>query len=440
MSELHLYQAAALTNRRIVGEFAARKARPRWQADNAPMTSQTNTLSLQRILICGGLIVTLSMGIRSGFGLWLQPMTMANGWTREGFSFALALQNLMWGITQPFVGMIADRYGALRVMLAGAALYAVGIALMAFSSSTLMFSLSAGLLLGVAQSCTTYSVVYGVIGRNVSAEKRSSAMGIAAAAGSFGQFFMLPLERELIAGFGWQQALLYLSGALLLIWPLAFGLRERTQATATVQREQTIWQAVKEAASYRSFQLLMAGYFVCGFQVVFIGVHLPSYLKDHGLGADVAAWALALVGLFNVVGTYAAGQLGQRLNKRHILSFIYIMRSVVIAIFLIVPLTPLSVYVFASAIGLLWLSTIPPTNAVVVQMFGPKHFSMLSGFVFFSHQIGSFLGVWLGGKLYDSTGSYNIVWYLCIALGVFACLINLPVNEGPVKRHAPALA
>jgi predicted MFS family arabinose efflux permease len=310
---------------------------------------------------------------------------------------------------------------------------------MAFSYSTTLFSLSAGLLLGMAQSCCTYSVVYGVIGRNVSPEKRSSAMGIAAAAGSFGQFLMLPVERELIAGFGWQEALLILSGALLAIVPLATGLREKFQATQTEHREQTIWQAVREAAGYRSFQWLMAGYFVCGFQVVFIGVHLPSYLKDHGLGADVAAWALALVGLFNVIGTYTAGQLGQRLYKRHILAFIYFMRSIVISLYLLAPLTPMSTYLFASAMGLLWLSTIPPTNAVVVQMFGPRHFSMLSGFVFFSHQIGSFLGVWLGGKLYDSTGSYNIVWYLCIALGVFAALANLPVKEGPVLRGEPAL-
>lgn len=404
------------------------------------MQTENSQLSLQRILICGGLVVTLSMGVRHGFGLWLQPMTMANGWTREGFAFALALQNLIWGATQPFVGMIADRYGAMRVMIAGALIYACGVALMAFSTSTFMFSLTAGVLLGMAQSCCTYSVVYGVIGRNIAPEKRSSAMGIAAAAGSFGQFLMLPVERELIAGFGWQNALLILSGALLAIAPLALGLHERMQtSTQQAHSEQTILQAIKEAASYRSFQLLMAGYFVCGFQVVFIGIHLPSYLKDHGLGADVAAWALALVGLFNVIGTYVAGQLGQRLYKRHILAFIYLMRSVVIAVYLLTPLTPMSTYVFASMMGLLWLSTIPPTNAVVVQMFGPRHFSMLSGFVFFSHQIGSFLGVWLGGKLYDSSGSYDIVWYLCIALGVFAALVNLPVNEGPVMRNNAAL-
>jgi MFS family permease len=400
---------------------------------------QTPSLSLQRILICGGIIVTLSMGVRHGFGLWLQPMTMANGWTREGFAFALALQNLTWGMTQPFVGMIADRYGALRVLIAGACIYALGMCLMAFASSTAMFSLSAGVLLGVAQSCCTYSVVYGVIGRNVSAQSRSSAMGIAAAAGSFGQFLMLPLERELIASFGWQQSLLILGGALLAIAPLAFGLREHMPIADTGKKEQTILQAVKEAAGYRSFQLLMAGYFVCGFQVVFIGIHLPSYLKDHGLGADVAAWALALVGLFNVIGTYTAGQLGQTLHKRHILSFIYLARSIVIGIYLLAPLTAMSTYVFAAVIGVLWLSTIPPTNAIVVQMFGPRHFSMLAGFVFLSHQIGSFLGVWLGGKLYDSTGSYNIVWYLCIALGVFAALINMPVNEGAVPGRSTAL-
>ena len=392
-------------------------------------------LSTVQVLACGALIVTLSMGIRHGFGLWLQPITQAQDWTRENFAFALAIQNLSWGLFGIFAGMAADRFGAFRVLIGGALLYGLGLTGMALTTTPMTFALTAGVLIGAAQAGTTYAVIYGVIGRQISAEKRSWAMGVAAAAGSFGQFLMVPVEGWLISSFGWQEALLFLSAAVLLIVPLAWGLREPGFAGGTAPvREQTILQALREAFRYRSFQLLMAGYFVCGFQVVFIGVHMPSYLKDNGLSPQVASYALALIGLFNVFGTYAAGALGQRLAKRHILSFIYFARAVVIAIFLIVPLSPMSVYVFASVMGLLWLSTIPPTNAVVAQIFGVAHMSMLGGFVFFSHQIGSFMGVWLGGVLYDRTGSYDIVWYISIALGVFAGLINLPVRETPIVR------
>jgi len=400
-------------------------------------SASTNRASLStfQVLACGALIVTLSMGIRHGFGLWLQPITQAQDWTRENFAFALAVQNLSWGVFGIFAGMAADRFGAFRVLIGGAVLYGLGLTGMALTTTPMTFALTAGVLIGAAQAGTTYAVIYGVIGRQISAEKRSWAMGVAAAAGSFGQFLMVPVEGWLISSFGWQEALLFLSAAVLLIVPLAWGLREPGFAGGSAPaREQTILQALREAFRYRSFQLLMAGYFVCGFQVVFIGVHMPSYLKDNGLSPQVASYALALIGLFNVFGTYAAGALGQRLAKRHILSFIYFARAVVIAIFLIVPLTPMSVYVFASVMGLLWLSTIPPTNAVVAQIFGVAHMSMLGGFVFFSHQIGSFMGVWLGGVLYDRTGSYDIVWYISIALGVFAGLINLPVRETPIER------
>lgn len=392
-------------------------------------------LSAAQVLICGAAIVTLSMGVRHGFGLWLQPITQEMGWTREDFSFALAIQNLAWGLFGIFAGMAADRFGAFRVLLGGALLYALGLAGMALSPTPFVFMLTAGLLIGAAQAGTTYAVVYGVIGRQIPSERRSWAMGVAAAAGSFGQFLMVPVEGWLISGFGWQQALLILGAAVLLIMPLALFLREPgfTGGTAP-KREQTIGQALREAFGYRSFQLLMAGYFVCGFQVVFIGVHMPSYLKDHGLSPQVASYALAIIGLFNVIGTYAAGALGQRLAKRHILAFIYFARSVAIVIFLWAPLTPMSVYIFSAVMGVLWLSTVPPTNAVLAQIFGVAHMSMLGGFVFFSHQIGSFMGVWLGGVLYDRTGSYDIVWYIAIALGVFAALVNLPVRETAIER------
>lgn len=395
-------------------------------------------LSILQVLACGAAIVTLSMGIRHGFGLWLQPITQAQGWTRETFAFALAIQNLSWGIFGIFAGMAADRFGAFRVILGGALLYGLGLVGMALSSTGFLFTLTAGVLIGAAQAGTTYAVIYGVIGRNIPAERRSWAMGVAAAAGSFGQFLMVPTEGFLISSLGWQQALLVLAGAVLLIMPLAIGLREKTATGALApKREQTIVQALGEAFKYPSFQLLMAGYFVCGFQVVFIGVHMPSYLRDKGLSPQVASYALALIGLFNVFGTYIAGSLGQRMAKRKILATIYFSRAVVIAVFLAAPLSPMSVYIFSALMGLLWLSTIPPTNAVVAQIFGIQHLSMLSGFIFFSHQIGSFLGVWLGGYFYDRTGSYNIVWYITIALGVFAGLVNLPVKESPIARGAP---
>jgi predicted MFS family arabinose efflux permease len=397
-------------------------------------TRPVAALSMKQVLICGAMIVTMSMGIRHGFGLWLQPITMDRGWTRETFAFALAIQNLAWGVASPIAGMLADRYGAFKVLVIGSLLYSGGLVLMAMSTSGLAFTGSAGLMLGMAQAGTTYAVVYGVISRNVAPEKRSWAMGVAAAAGSFGQFLMVPLENWLIGGFGWQQALFVLGCLALAIVPLSFGLRE--PPIDRVASQQSVSAAVREAFAYPSFLLLTAGYFVCGFQVVFIGVHMPSYLKDNGLTPDVATTALALIGLFNVIGTYAAGSLGQRMPKRYILSTIYALRSVVIVIFLSVPLTPWSVYIFASVMGVLWLSTVPPTNAVVAQIFGVQYLSMLSGFVFFSHQIGSFLGVWLGGRLYDTTGSYNIVWWLAVALGVFAALINLPVREGAIVRPA----
>ncbi len=410
-----------------------------WAMQQLP--SDRPPLSALQVLACGAAIVTLSMGIRHGFGLWLQPLSQTRDWPRETFAMAIAIQNLMWGIAGIFVGMVADRFGAFRVLVLGALVYALGLMGMAWAPTPALLMLSAGVLVGVAQAGTTYAVIYGVIGRNIPAHRRSWAMGVTASAGSFGQFLMVPIEGQLILSFGWQEALGMLGLMALLIAPLAWGLREPHLASnqASAPREQTIFQALSEALRYRSFQLLMAGYFVCGFQVVFIGVHMPSYLKDHGLAPQVASYALALIGLFNVFGTYLSGALGQKVEKRYILAAIYFSRAVVIALFIWAPLSPLSVYLFAGVMGLLWLSTVPATNATIAQIFGVAHLSMLSGFVFLSHQIGSFLGVWLGGLLYDRTGSYDIVWYIAIALGVFAGLVNLPVRESAIERR-PQLA
>jgi MFS family permease len=396
---------------------------------------------MTQVLVCSALIVTMSVGIRHGFGLWLQPITQAQGWTRETFAFAIAVQNLAWGVIGIFAGILADRYGAMRIIMAGSVLYALGLVGMGLAATGWQFTVATGLLIGAAQAGTTYAVVYGVIGRNVPAHKRTWAMGVAAAAGSFGQFLMVPTEGWLISRFGWQEALFMLAAACLIIIPLARGLREHKGAPPAGQAEQTVMQAVKEAIRYPSFQLLTAGYFVCGFQVVFIGIHLPSYLKDAGMEPGVASFALALIGLFNVFGTYLAGWLGQTRSKKNILAFIYLARAAAISVFLLVPLTPTSVYVFSATMGLLWLSTVPVTNGSIAQIFGVKYLSMLSGFVFFSHQLGSFMGVWLGGVLYDRTGSYDIVWYIAIALGVFAAAVNLPVREAPIERGArPAVA
>jgi predicted MFS family arabinose efflux permease len=405
------------------------------------MTETNARISLTRLLVCGAAIVTLSMGIRHGFGLWLQPITQDHNWTRQSFGMAIAIQNISWGVTGIFAGMLADRFGAFRVILVGALAYCLGLVGMAYADTPLTFALSTGLLIGTAQSGTTYAVVYGVIGRNVPADRRSWAMGVTAAAGSFGQFLMVPTEGFLINQFGWQQALVFLGFAALLMAPLAWGLREPGFATqGAAKREQSILQAMREALRYPSFQLLMAGYFVCGFQVVFIGVHLPSYLKDKGMSPQVASYALALVGLFNVFGTYFAGVLAQNLAKRKILAFIYLARTAAIGLFLLAPLTPASVYVFASVMGLLWLSTVPVTNAMVAQVFGVAHLSMLSGMVFFGHQIGSFMGAWSGGYLYDKTGSYDAAWAIAMALGVAAALINLPIKEAAIARHPQPLA
>jgi MFS family permease len=389
------------------------------------------------ILLCGGLILTLSTGTRAGFGLFLKPMTLDLGWGRETFAFALALQNLMWGLFQPFIGMIADRKGAGRVLLAGAVLYAAGLSLMAHSTTGTQFALATGLLIGLAQACASFSIVFGVLGRVFPAERRSMALGIASAAGSFGQFAMPPYSQALISHFGWLNALLVLAATTALIAPLSSALIERREPAAGGAPKQTIAEALREAFAHRSFLMLTAGYFVCGFQLAFITVHFPAYLADRGFGANLGMMALALVGLFNMVGSFSAGALGVRYPKKNLLSLIYFCRSAAVALFIFSPMSETSVYVFSAVIGLLWLSTVPLTNAVIGQMFGVAYMSMLSGFVFLSHQLGSFIGVWMGGYLFDHTGSYQLVWMASIALGAFAGLINLPIDERALVRAVP---
>ena len=390
------------------------------------------------VLICGGLILTLAMGIRHGFGLFLQPMSADLHWGRETFALALAVQNLVWGVTQPFAGMIADKYGAGRVLIGGTILYGLGLMTMAHATTPLMMVLTAGVLIGTGLSGVTFSVVSGVLGRAFPPEKRSMALGISAAAGSFGQFAVLPLTQYLLTHIGWYGALLTLAGVSLLMVPLAAAMVERNLGTHANLFKQSAGEAMREALGHRGYVLLTLGFFVCGFQVVFIGVHLPSYLLDKGLPANVGVTALALIGLFNIVGTYTAGWLGGRISKKYILSAIYFGRAIVIALFLLLPLSALTVYAFAIGLGLLWLSTVPPTNGIVAQIFGVRYLAMLSGFTFLSHQIGSFLGAWLGGLMFDRTGSYNVVWYLAIALGVVAGLLNLPIDERELKRGTAA--
>jgi MFS family permease len=401
-----------------------------------PMNPPQRPLPLLRLLICASLILSLTMGIRHGFGLWLQPVTQTQDWTRETFSLAIAVQNLSWGLFGIFSGMLADRWGGWRVVIGGSLLWVLGLSGMALADTPLLFILSTGVVIGAAQSASTYGVIYGIIGRQIAPERRSWAMGLTGAAGSFGQFLMMPLDGWLIANIGWQQALLLLAAATLLIGPLALLLREPAPANSAAlpSQQQGILQALREAAGYPSFQLLMAAYFVCGFQVVFIGVHLPSYLKDQGLSPQVASTALALIGLFNIAGTYGVGVLGQRFPNRLLLAGIYGARAIGTSIFLLAPITPWSVYAFAAFMGVLWLSTVPPTSATVAQIFGVRHFSMLSGFVFFSHQIGSFMGVWLGGWLYDHNGNYDLVWLISIVLGVLAAAVSLPVRETAIDR------
>ncbi len=392
------------------------------------------------IVIAGCLIAMLSFGPRSTLGFFLTPMSLANGWGRDVFGLALAIQNLLWGIGQPLAGAVADRYGTVRVLCGGAILYALGLALMAYSHTPGMLHLTAGVLIGFGLSGCSFNLVISAFGKLVPESWRSLAFGVATAAGSFGQFLFSPLSVLLQDSVGWQNALVFFAAIILLVLPLSLALAtpRATAPTAGAAEPQSVRQALGEACAHRSYIYLVLGFFTCGFQVAFITVHLPAYLSDQGLSALVGGWTIAAIGLFNIIGSLCSGWLGGRLPKRYILSVIYIIRAVAVLVFISFPVTPASALVFGAVIGLMWLSTVPPTNGIVMVMFGTKWLAMLTGLVFFSHQVGGFLGVWLGGFAFERTGSYDLVWWLSILFGVLSALINLPIVEKPVARLAPA--
>jgi MFS family permease len=397
------------------------------------------------VVACGCLIALVSFGPRSALGQFLTPMSIEFGWGRDVFALALALQNLLWGVGQPFAGGIADRFGAIRVLCAGALLYAAGLALMAWSDTPLLLNVSAGVLIGFGLSASSFNLVIGALGKIVPERWRSLAFGAGTAAGSFGQFLFSPLARALIDSAGWQAALVTFGVILLIILPLSLALATpRAEGAASGARApaptQSYQQALAEAFAHRSYVLLVLGFFTCGFQLAFVTVHLPAYLVDRGLSAEVGAWTIGVIGLFNIVGSMLSGWLGNRVPMRYILSVIYFGRAVAIFVFMNLPASELSAIVFGAVTGFLWLSTVPPTSGLVAVMFGTRWLTMLFGFAFFSHQVGGFLGVWLGGIAFERTGSYDLVWWLSILFGVLSAVINLPIVEKPVARVAAAHA
>ncbi|HLM41544.1 MAG TPA: MFS transporter, partial [Microvirga sp.] len=375
-------------------------------------------------------------------GLFQIPMTVEYGWGRDVFSLAIALQNLLWGVGQPFAGAVADRFGAFRVLCGGALLYAAGLVVMAYATSPGLMHLGAGFLIGFGLSGCSFNLVLGAFSKLLPEQWRPMAFGAGTAAGSFGQFLFPPIGNVLIDSLGWHQALVVFAGTVLLVMPLALALATRPGAAGAsgpaALPNQSIRQALSEAFQHRSYVLLVLGFFTCGFQLAFITAHLPAYLKDAGLSAAIGGWTLAVIGLANAFGSLASGWLSTRMSKRWLLAWIYFGRSIAIAVFILLPASPVTAIAFGISIGLLWLSTVPPTSSLVMLMFGTRYMAMLYGFTFFSHQVGGFLGVWLGGRLYEAYGSYAAVWWLSIALGIASALINLPIKEQPVER-GPAL-
>ena len=391
------------------------------------------------VVLCGCLIGLLSFGPRSAAGQFLTPLSFANGWGRDVFSMAFAIQNLLWGIGQPFAGAVADRFGTVRVLCAGAIMYGLGLAIMAYATSALALDFSAGVLIGFGLAGCSFNLVLSAFGKLVPEEWRALSLGAGTAAGSFGQFLFSPLARVLIDSFGWQQALLIFACGMLLVLPLSLALATPRAAPAAgigKAAPQSLKQALTEAFGHRSYVLLVLGFFTCGFQLAFITVHLPAYLVDRGLTAEVGGWTIGVIGLFNIVGSLSAGWLSTRMPKRYLLSVIYFLRAAAVLAFIVLPVSAASSVAFGAVMGLLWLSTVPPTASLVAVMFGNRWGGMLYGFAFFSHQVGGFLGVLLGGLAFERTGSYDAIWWLSILFGVLSAVINLPISEKPVERLA----
>ncbi|GHC68986.1 MFS transporter [Limoniibacter endophyticus] len=392
------------------------------------------------IVICGCLVALLNFGPRSAMGFFQLPMLSDLGWDRTTFGLAMALQNLLWGIGQPIFGAVADKYGTWRVLLLSGILYCAGLLMMAFATNEAMLHIGGGVLVGLGVAAGSFGIVLSALARNTAPEQRSLVFGLGTAAGSAGMFVFAPITQAMISQFGWSSTLVYFAIAMMAIPLLGLPLRgnAKNARNAIVEYEQTALQALKEAFGHRSYILLFSGFFVCGFQVAFITAHFPAYIADLGIDARYAVIGLALIGFFNIIGSLGAGILGQRHSKPMMLAWIYILRSVAVAALLLLPQTPTTIIVFSIVMGLLWLSTVPPTNGLVAVMFGTRHLGLLGGVVFFSHQIGSFLGVWLGGYLYDRFGSYDPVWWFGVALGIFAAIVHLPISEKAVARTAVA--
>jgi MFS family permease len=394
------------------------------------------------VLIAVGCVIALvAFGPRSALGQFLAPLSFDRGWGREAFSFAIAVQNLLWGAVQPFAGAFADRFGPVRVLCLGAILYALGLIGMAYSTSVVGLNLTAGVLIGFGLAGCSFPMVIGALGKLVPESWRGFAFGAGTAAGSFGQFLYSPLAHSLIQAFSWQTAILIFAGTLLLVLPLSLALATpQTAPSVSAVKPQSSRQALIEAFGHRSYVLLVLGFFTCGFQLAFVTVHLPAYLVDRGLGADAGAWTIGLIGLFNIIGSLSAGWLSGKMPKRYLLSIIYFGRAAAIVGLITLPPSTASVLVFGAVTGLLWLSTVPPTSGLVALMFGTRWLTMLFGFAFFSHQVGGFLGVWLGGWAFEATGSYDVIWWLSVFFGVASAVINLPIVEKPVARPAAAAA
>jgi MFS family permease len=405
-----------------------------------PLASQISWRTPAVIVLCGCLISMLSFGPRATLGFFLTPQSQANGWGRDVFGFALAVQNILWGLGQPVAGMLADRFGIVRVLCVGAICYAIGLATMAYATTPLMLDLSAGVFIGFGLAGCSFGIVLAALGKLLPERWRALAFGAGTAAGSFGQFLYAPLTVSLIDGIGWQQTLITFGAVMLLVVPLSFALATRGTGQGAPGAQQSLRQALSEALGQRSYVLLVLGYFTCGFQLAFITIHLPAYLVDRGLSSDVGGWTIAVIGLFNIVGSLTAGWLSNLMPKRYILSFIYFSRALAVLAFITFPVTPLSSIAFGAVMGFLWLSTVAPTNAIIALIFGTRWLATLSGLAFFSHQVGGFLGVWLGGVVFERSGSYDAVWWLSVLFGLLSAVINLPIVEKPVARPAAAVA